>query len=47
MSGTVAETSTSPGEAVAFGFRIPSDALKDAGYIYLVDLPAFLIGSLW
>lgn len=30
-----------------FGFRIPSDALRDAGYIYMVALPAFLIGSLW
>src|SRR6202162_2130587 len=29
------------------GVRIPSSALRDAGYIYLVAVPVFLIGSLW
>src|SRR5207248_2787548 len=29
------------------GVRIPSSALRDAGYIYIVAVPVFLIGSLW
>ena len=29
------------------GVRIPSGALRDAGYLYIVAVPAFLIGSLW
>ena len=29
------------------GVRIPWSALRDAGYIYLVAVPVFLIGSLW
>jgi hypothetical protein len=29
------------------GVRIPSTALRDAGYIYIVAVPVFLIGSLW
>ncbi len=29
------------------GVRIPSSALRDAGYIYIVAVPPFLIGSLW
>lgn len=29
------------------GVRIPSTAIRDAGYIYLVAVPAFLVGSLW
>ena len=33
-----------PGSA---GYRIPTSALRDAGYIYMVAVPVFLIGSLW
>jgi hypothetical protein len=29
------------------GYRIPTKALRDAGYIYMVAVPVFLIGSLW
>lgn len=29
------------------GVRIPSSALKDAGYIYMAAVPVFLAGSLW
>jgi hypothetical protein len=29
------------------GFRVPTSALRDAGYIYMVAVPVFLIGSLW
>ncbi len=29
------------------GYRIPTSALRDAGYLYLVAVPVFLIGSLW
>lgn len=29
------------------GYRIPTKALRDAGYIYIVAVPVFLIGSLW
>lgn len=29
------------------GVRIPSSALRDAGYIYMVAVPVFLFGSLW
>jgi hypothetical protein len=29
------------------GVRIPSSALRDAGYIYMVAVPVFLIASLW
>lgn len=29
------------------GLRIPTQALKDAGWIYVVATPFFLVGSLW
>jgi hypothetical protein len=29
------------------GIRIPWSALSDAGYLYVIAMPAFLIGSLW
>ena len=29
------------------GFRIPSLALRDAGYLYALAVPAFLAGSVW
>lgn len=29
------------------GFRLPPAALADAGYLYVLAVPAFLVGSLW
>lgn len=29
------------------GFRLPPAALADAGYLYLLAVPVFLVGSLW
>jgi hypothetical protein len=29
------------------GFRLPPGALADAGYLYLLAVPIFLVGSLW
>lgn len=29
------------------GFRVPPSAVADAGYLYLLAVPIFLVGSLW